>query len=373
MKMLKTSTLSEKMQTATSDRGVCVAEDNAWYQGCDMAMAYCRLTEQLAAKSGTKIEKEIRCLERFLKHDFLDYCPEGGLNLIDLGTGDGQKMILVIKALNEGGKNAIRYIPVDSNPYISRYAILSILGSGKKIWNKEDAAKLFEPLGRFDFNDILYTDSVCIETLVRLSKLHSSRSEFIVRDEVTIPTAGLEIDFFQNLPEVVSNAKRLNRNGMNVFCMLGNTFGNYLAENRNIFLDTLYDEMEFGELFLLGLSLRPAEESFCSEQIRFLEREHLPGEEFMRLGADHPQAKYHIKYDPDSCYMKYSFVRPDKTIQEIGYSYLFDANEVVNDLNAAHLEVVSCESYPVTVDSGSLPSTRDEPKYLTILARKTRR
>jgi hypothetical protein len=308
-----------------------------------------------------------------LNQDFLDYCPEEEINLIDLGTGDGQKMVLVIKALNEGEEKAIRYIPVDSNPYISRYAIFSILGSGKKTWNREESKQLFEPLGRLDFNESLYTDSISIETLVRLSKSHPTRSQFILRNEVTIPTTGLEIDFFRNLPEVVSSAKKLNRNGMNIFSMLGNTFGNYLTDKREVFLSTLYDEMEFGDLFLLGISLRPAEKRDCSEQIRFLEREHLPGEAFMRLGADHPQSKYHIKYDPVSCCMNYSFVRPDKSIQDIGYSYLFDADEVVNDLEAAEFEVVSCESYPFTVDRGSLSQIEYEPKYLTILGRKTRR
>src|ERR1019366_4602658 len=84
-------------------------------------------------------------------------------------------------------------------------------------------------------------------------------------------------------------AKTLNGKGMNIFCMLGNTFGNYPPEKRKVFLTTLYNEMEVGELFLLGISLRPEGEP-CSEAIRSLEKEYLPGEAFMRLGADHPQS-----------------------------------------------------------------------------------
>jgi hypothetical protein len=365
--------MPEKTRIATPERDVCLADENAWYVGCDMAMAFCRLTEQLASEPGTKIEKEIRCLEEALKRDFLDFCPQKEINLIDLGTGDGRKTNLIIKALNREGGKSVRYVPVDANRYISCYAILSILGGGKKFWTKEEAGKVFDPMCRIDFDDSPYTDSISIEDLVRLSKLYPTRDQFSIRNEVTIPTAGLEIDFIRNLPEVVSNAKELNRGGTNLFCMLGNTFGNYLTEERTRFLNTLYDEMEFGDLFLFGISLRPDEIGGSSEEIRILEREHLPGEAFMRLGADHPQSRYVIKYDPISCCMKYSFVRPDKSIQDIGYSYLFDAGDVVRDLEAARIEVVSCKSYPFNPDSGNRTQFEREPKYLTVLGRKTRR
>lgn len=343
---------------------------NAWYQGYEMGMAFCRLTEQLSAEPGTKIEKELRCLERTLEQEFFKLCRQKGINLIDLGTGDGQKMVLVIKALNEAGIRAVRYVPVDTNPYISRYAILTILGSGKKAWNKQEVELLFGPLGKLDFIEAKNTDSISIETLVHLTKSHSTRRDLFVRKGVIVPMTGLKIDFFQNLPKVASAAKTLNGKGMNIFCMLGNTFGNYSPEKRKVFLTTLYNEMEVGELFLLGISLRPEGEP-CSEAIRSLEREYLPGEAFMRLGADHPQSQYCSKYDPDSYCMIYSFERPDKSIQDVGYSYLFDAKEVVNDLDTARFEVVSRESYPSLIDGKTLSQIEYEPKYLTILVRKS--
>ena len=288
-----------------------------------MGMAFCRLTEQLSSEPGTKVEKELRCLERALEQDFARLCRHKRINLIDLGTGDGQKMILVIKALDDTGIRAVRYVPVDTNPYISRYAILTILGSGKKAWNKQEVELLFGPLGTLDFFEAQNTDSISIETLVRLSKSHSPKRDLFVRKELIVPMTGLQIDFFQNLPEVVSAAKALNGNAMNILCMLGNTFGNYRPEKRKRFLATLHKEMEVGELFLLGVSLRPKGEPCCSDEIRFLEREYRTGEAFMRLAADHPRSQYSAKYDPDSHCMIYSFERPDKSIQDIGYSYLF--------------------------------------------------
>jgi hypothetical protein len=361
---------STSNQSIAPPKGVeQTATKNAWYQGYEMGMAFCRLTEQLSSERGTKIEKELRCLEFALKQDFSKFCRHKSINLVDLGTGDGRKMILVIKALNEAGSCSVRYVPVDTNPYISRYAILSILGSGKKAWNKQEAELLFGPFGKLDCVAET-TDSISIENLVRLSKPHATRTHFFVRKEVTVPMSGLEIDFFQHLPKVVSAVKALDGKRMNMFCMLGNTFGNYSPEKRESFLTTLYREMEAGELFLLGISLRPKGKPCCSAEMRFLEKEYLPGEAFMRWGADHPQSKYSSKYDPNSYCMIHSFERPDKSIQDVGYSYLFDAKEVMDDLDAAGLEVVACECYPNPIDSKTRSQIEYEPKYLTILVRK---
>ena len=48
-----------------------------------------------------------------------------------------------------------------------------------------------------------------------------------------------------------------------------------------------------------------------------------------------------------------------------------DAKEVVNDLDAARFEVVACECYPSLIDCKTLPQIEHEPKYLTILVRKS--
>lgn len=343
----------------------------AWYRGYEMGMAFCRLTEKLSSEPGSKIDKELRCLERTLEQDFPNFCRQKGINLIDLGTGDGRKMILVIKALNEAGIRSVRYVPVDTNPYIACYAILNILGSGRKAWKRQEAELLFGPLDNLGSVEAQNPDFIGIETLVRLFRSHPARSDLLVRKEVIVPMTGLEIDFFQNLPEVVSAVKALNGKGMNIFCMLGNTFGNYLPDTRKVFLATLYDEMEVGDLFLLGISLRPTEGPWWSEEIRLLEREYLTGEAFMRLAADHPRSKYCAKYDPASHCMAYSFERPDKSVQDIGYSYLFDAKEVVDDLDAARFDVLSGASYPSLKDSKALSQIEYEPKYLTVLVRKS--
>jgi hypothetical protein len=362
------STLNQRIALQAPWKAQSVGLD---YQGYHMAMAYCRLTEELSSKSGTKPEKELRCLERALENGFSKDWPQKRIHLIDLGTGNGQKMIPVIEALNRAGIRAVRYLPVDKNPYMSRYAILTILGSGKRAWNRQEVEILFGPLGDLDFVEAQDTDSMTIETLVRLSMSHATRSDLFVREEVVVPMTGLEIDFFQDLPKVASAARTLNGKGSNCFCMLGNTFGNYSPQKQKVFLASLYSEMEAGDFFLLGVGLRPTGKRFCSEAFRFVEREYLPGEAFMRLGADCPQSKYCPKYDPASCCVIHSFERPDQSMQEMGYSYLFDATELVNDLDAAGFEAVSCESYPSLSDRKAPSESENEPQYLTILVRKS--
>lgn len=341
------------------------------FQGCDMAMAYCRLTEELSCKSGTKPEKELRCLERILQNGFSKHWSQKRVHLIDLGTGNGQKMIPVIEALNRSGARTVRYLPVDKNPYMARYAILTILGSGKRAWNRQEAEVLFGPLGDLEFIEARDHDSITIETLVRLSMSRATSSDLFVREQVIVPMAGLEIDFFQELPKVARAARTLNGKGSNLFCMLGNTFGNYSPQKQKVFLATLCNEMEAGDLFLLGVGLRPTGKRCCSEAFCLLQREYLPGEAFMRLGAEYPQSKYCCQYDPVSCCMTHSFERPDQSIQSMGYSYLFDAEELVNDLDAAGFEAVSCECYP-SLNGRTAPSeSENEPQYLTVLVRQS--
>src|SRR5262245_56180033 len=116
---MSTQHLSEVLVAEPSSRG-------EWYPSYETGMAYCRVTRALAAETGTKPEKEQRCLARMLDHHLRDVCRGHAVKLVDLGTGDGEKMLVTIGALRAAGARSIRYVPVDTNPYISRYAILNI-------------------------------------------------------------------------------------------------------------------------------------------------------------------------------------------------------------------------------------------------------
>ena len=301
----------------TSERATI--DQNAWYQGYDTGMAFCRLTRALSLEPGTKSEKEQRCLAQTLDRHVSQLCGGGSLTLIDLGTGDGQKMVLVIDALLRAGVESIRYVPVDSNPHISRYAIGNILeAAGERGWGRGDA-------------------------------------------DLVIPQSGVEVDFFQNLPDVIGLANRFEP-GTRAFCLLGNTFGNYPAPERDAFLSTLHAGMDSGDVFLLGVAARPEAGPDHAEQVRLLEREYLPGEAFMRLGADHPQSTFRSRYDAASQCVIHTFERPDTTVQHMGYSFLFDPEEMRCDLTMTGFEVLAEERYP--------PLEAKAPGCLTIIARK---
>jgi uncharacterized SAM-dependent methyltransferase len=343
---------------------------NEWYEGCEVGMAFCRLTEALSFQPGTKVEKELRSLEQALARSIPRFCRGKCVNLVDLGTGDGQKMILVLKALSKARAEWVRYIPVDTNPYIARYAIFTILGGGRTTWSHDEAEAVFGPPDGLEFNPAPVEAPISIESLVWLSRFRKTTSELFVRNNVSVPATGLEIDFFEDLTKVARIAKRLNGSAMNIFCLLGNTFGNYPRGKQHAFVEALFREMHPGDLFLLGVGLRPSGESASSEQINLLEKEYQPGESFMRLGADDPCSRFSSKYDCASHSMKHSFERPDGSVQEMGYSKLFDASEVILALANAGFEIANCESYPGACQSHGPRRNHREPQYLTVIARK---
>lgn len=330
-----------------------------WYPSYETAMAFCRVTQALAAEIGTKPEKEQRCLARMLDRHLGDLCRGQAVKLVDLGTGDGQKMLLTIGALKAAGAGTIRFVPVDTNPYISRYAILNILGAGKPAWSREEAERLFGPIN----GDTLAGGATALglESLVQMAGAPVTHAEYTLEKTVTVPSSGVEIDFFQRLPDVVRISKRLGR-GLSLFSLLGNTFGNYPADQRDAFLATMFTEIDAGDLFLLGVGLRPNAGSSYAEQVRMLEREYSPGEAFMRPGADHPESIYRLRFDPASHSMIHGFERPDQSMQHMGYSHLFAAEETLEAITREGFELVGHETYPAEPAAA--------PQYLTILARK---
>lgn len=335
-------------------------ELNAWYQGYETGMAFCRLTRALSLEPGSKSEKERRCLEQTLRRHAAQLAGGGDLTLVDLGTGDGQKMLMVIDALERSGAGAIRYLPVDTNPFISRYAILNILGGGKVAWSIEDAERLFGPLLEDDDGVTADEHAISLESLVYLSRFCAS-GDVRVGSVLTVPLAGADVDFFQNFSDVVCLAKRL-KPGRRAFCLLGNTFGNYPAPERDAFLRAVHAGMEPGDVFLLGVAVRPGAGPSYAEQVTMLEQEYLAGEAFMRPGADHPASTFHSRFDPASHCMIHTFERPDATVQHMGYSALFDPDALTGDLTATGFEVLAQELYP--------PLEAKAPGCLTLIARK---
>lgn len=333
-----------------------------WYPSYETAMAFCRVTIALAAEAGTKPEKEQRCLAQLLARHLGDVCRGQAIKLVDLGTGDGQKMLLTFGALRAAGARTIRFVPVDTNPYISRYAILNILGAGKPAWSLEEAEQLFGPIAGDTL--ALGATTIGLEALAQMAFAPLTDAECTVEEIVTVPMSGVEIDFFQRLPDVVQMSKRLGQ-GLSLFCLLGNTFGNYPADQRDAFLAAMFAEIDAGDLFLLGIGLRPHAGPSCAEQVRLLEREYLPGEAFMRPGADHPESIYRLRFDPASHSMVHGFERPDRSMQHMGYSHLFAADETLAAIARKGFELVAHETYPEGPTAA--------PRHLTILARKPRK
>ena len=69
--------------------------------------------------------------------------------------------------------------------------------------------------------------------------------------------------------------------------------------------------------------------------------------------------------------MIHSFERPDGSIQEMGYSKLFDSSEVLLALVNAGFDIASSESNAAACQSHGSQEHQQEPQYLTVIARKT--
>lgn len=350
------------------------APKNDWYQGYEMGTTFCRLTEELAARPGSKIGKEISCLQEVLRADFTRAFRVNDVNVVDLGTGDGLKTCMVISALREAGMRSVRYVPVDTNPHIARYASFTILGGGKRTWTQHDAELVFGPLTPEQLTEAEIVDPkvISIEKLVRLSTVASMQSQLFTQGGVTVPMTGLRVDFVAELARVVAMRSAFDEQGLNLFCLLGNTLGNYTPDQRSAFLASMYRQMRIQDRFLLGVSLRPPGGRILPEHVDALVNEHLPAEVFMRLGAEEADLPFRVGYDPTNCCMTYGFERSNGSVQDMGFSHLFDPERLVEDLKGAGLRVCALQVFPRI--SHRIPSRYSdvEPRYLTILAQRAR-
>lgn len=375
--------VDEHLPTVVSEPPTSAANLNArrapgsshdWYHGYEMGTTFCRLTELLAATPGSKIDKELRCLERALQVDVMKSLRVNDVNVVDLGTGDGIKTAMVIAALRSAGMRSVRYVPVDTNPHIARYASFTILGRGKRTWTKHDAELVFGPLGTEQLAqaEIADPDAISIEKLVRLSTFVSMQSQLFTQGGVTVPMSGLRVDFITELHKVVATRSAFDAEGLNLFCLLGNTLGNCSLEQRQSFLERLYRQMRIQDRLLLGVSLRPAGGRFVAEHEQALVREHLPAEVFMRLGAEESTMPFRVGYDPATHCMTYGFERRDGSIQDMGFSHLFDPEKLIEELKEAGLRVTTSHVYPRI--SRSIPGRYNdfEPRYATLLVQRAR-
>jgi|TARA_B100001964_G_C14211436_1_gene590687 uncharacterized SAM-dependent methyltransferase len=154
-----------------------IADSKLWYLTPDQAQSYLDLEDEKKYKEEVT-NKELALIDENID-EILKEAGEGPLNIIDLGCGDGKKVVKFIEKLK--GKVKLRYCPIDISGYMVSKAIERIkkLKAGEIVefqWNISDFENienitellrqgefkkhlillLGNTLGNFEINELLY-------------------------------------------------------------------------------------------------------------------------------------------------------------------------------------------------------------------------
>lgn len=173
-----------------------IADSKLWYLTPTQAQAYLDL-ERSEAYQKEVIQKEIDLIQKNLE-EIGDNLGKGDVNIIDVGCGDGKKAVLFIDHLKKNNQS-IRYCPID----ISHYMV----------------TQAFARVRKLDVDEVI--------------GFHWNISDF------------------ENL-ENVSAIIRAEKQGNNLFLLLGNTLGNFEI---NELLYEMRSSMTDGEVLLIGNGL----------------------------------------------------------------------------------------------------------------------
>jgi len=154
-----------------------IADSKLWYLTSEQAQSFLDL-ESSADYQKDVIQKEIDLINENID-EFVSKLGEDNLNIIDLGCGDGKKVVIFIEHFK--GKMKLRYCPVDISGYMVNKAIEKVrkLDVGEVVefqWNISDfdnienialllrqgefkknmTLLLGNTLGNFEINELLY-------------------------------------------------------------------------------------------------------------------------------------------------------------------------------------------------------------------------
>jgi len=164
-----------------------------------------------------------------------------------------------------------------------------------------------------------------------------------------------EIDFFdKNLGKAFDAMEYIssNENNQNIYTLLGQTLGNFTTEDRNQLLKKFYDAMNEGDMFIVGVELRPQTEEGI-EEITGYYNEGSAVEELMRhstrvIGID-DFVDYDARYENNAIEMfftaKQGFEVDGRRFEKgdeisVGTSYKFNSEELMSEMKKAGFSIV---------------------------------
>ncbi len=227
----------------------------------------------------------------------------------------------------------------------------------------------------------------------------------VINTAVLLPTRGIEADFTETekLLRTVEYLSAYNSDDTNLVALLGQTLGNWEEETvveegkvkvgRKEFVKRLYESMNDGDYFLVGVDLRPTEdwdEEAIEQRITNMEAEYAITEDFFRAGEDKQEkdileyeveldektglllpkeTKFVAKYNPETHKMEFRFEQDGEVVKDLDFSYKFTYGEITGLLKDAGFTITGSETHKGHYTAGGRQLTSG-PEYAVLLARK---
>jgi len=333
------------------------------------SMSFCASSTAMSGDPSTKTGREVYCLERLLRQcTWGERVSEQPLNLIDLGSGSGQKALRILDSIVADVARLISYVPIDTSRYSASFAILTVLDARQSLTD-DAVTELFDSPPELPGSESPQPLQSDCSNLARRMAEHPPGASTVTRQYLTVPSRGVSVDFIAD----VSDVARLVRTnpayveGVNVYALLGQTLGNYSPADRHRFLTQLCSSMDKGDVLLIDAGLRPEDGGAGDLDERPHNLEAAYAREawaFMRHKADDWSSRFRVAYEPRLHRIDHWFERPDGSAQILGYSYLFARSEVLRLLEGAGYRVVR------TVSSLEEAGLHPGPECMVIMAQR---
>jgi hypothetical protein len=321
-----------------------------------------------------------------------------------------QKLLLTARCYNMDGRDILN----DASIFLDEFE--KMLKSKKKKWDRKSLAKKYAESFHRQMN--LAGMDVNLDSVIKAIKsdqydpwmymMHSLKyasmkfydswgnkagsKDILVIDPhpvehsntaVLLPARGIEADFTKTseLLNAVDYVSSHHPDDTKIVALLGQTLGNFEEKDRRGFIQGLYDNMQDGDYFLIGVDLRPSkkdwDERAIEQRVANMEREYAICGDFFTMQPGIPEnARFVPKYSHENSRMEFrlEWLEGGKhVVKDMGFSHKFAKGEIRSLLKDAGFKIVGQEYHTAkrgTYTDGHGRGMNSGPEYAVLLARK---
>jgi uncharacterized SAM-dependent methyltransferase len=251
-----------------------IAKSKFWYATPKQAKGFLALTSSAEYKK-TIVDKEIDLLHRLFeksKEMHLEGCLLDGLNIVDLGCGDGKKLSQIIASLEFFSAQSVSYVPIDVSEHMVTTA----------------------------------TEHVSMSTDITVRCLPHNVTDF---DQFLNNIDKYRSESFQN----------------HLICLLGNTLGNF---NRDQFLQQVSNAISSQDVFCIGNGLINDEKKDWITEYKDESIHQWLITILLQIGFDESDVEYDVRFI-DSRIEEIYRLTSDKKISYEGKDVFFQKGDII--------------------------------------------